>query len=127
MGAAVPTCLDEAIDWLRRHFQPPAARGLCADFAIELSGAGGGSILLRVRDAALEVRAAPASHADVRLRLPSSDYFGILAGRENADLLYMAGKLEIEGDLSLAMKLRTLFRPASQEPDPALGSRDAAV
>ena len=111
MGVADPTCLDEAIDWLRKHFQPPAAQGLSADFAIHLSGDGGGSILLRVRDEALEVRAAPADHADVRLRLASSAYFGILAGRENADLLYMAGKLEIEGDLSLAMKLRTLFRP----------------
>jgi putative sterol carrier protein len=111
MGAADPNCLDEAIDWLRKHFQPPAARGLSADFAIHLSGEGGGSILLRVRDEALEVGVAPAGHADVRLRLPSSDYFGILAGRENADLLYMAGQLEIEGDPSLAMKLRTLFRP----------------
>lgn len=113
MGVADPTCLDEAIEWLRKHFQPPVAQGLNADFAIDLSGEGGGSILLRVRDEALEVRAAAASQADVRLRLPSSDYFGILAGRENADLLYMAGKLEIEGDLSLAMKLRTLFRPAT--------------
>ncbi len=110
-----PTSLDEAIDWLRKHFQPPAARGLSAVFAIDLSGEDGGSILLRVQDGTLDARSAPANPAppaDVRLRLPSSDYFAILAGRENADLLYMAGRLEIDGDLSLAMKLRTLFRPA---------------
>ena len=115
MGVRHPTCVDEAIDWLRKHFQAPAAQGLRAVFAIDLSGEGGGSILLRVEDGALDARSAPldpAPRADVRLRLPSTDYFGILAGRENADLLYMAGKLEIEGDLSLAMKLRTLFRPA---------------
>ena len=50
MGVAEPTCVDEAIDWLRKHFQPRAAEGLQAVFAIELSGADGGAILLRVRD-----------------------------------------------------------------------------
>ena len=30
MGVLDPTCVDEAIDWLRKHFQPPAAQGLRA-------------------------------------------------------------------------------------------------
>lgn len=109
---AEPGSIDEALDWLRKHFQPETARGLRAVFSIDLAGDAGGTIALRVDDGTLEARAAPASGAHVRLRLPASDYFGILAGRENADLLYMSGRLEIEGDLSLAMKLRTLFRPA---------------
>jgi predicted lipid carrier protein YhbT len=43
--------------------------------------------------------------------LAASDFFGILAGRENADLLFTAGRIEVEGDLSLALKMRKLFRP----------------
>ena len=43
-------------------------------------------------------------------RLPAEDYFALLVGRENADLLYMAGRLEIDGDLALALKIRPLFR-----------------
>ncbi len=108
-----PGSVDEAIDWLRKHFQPDSARGLDAVYAFELGGEGGGPLLLRIADGSLEARPEPVESADVRLRLPARDYYGILVGRENADLLYMAGRLEIDGDLSLAMKLRSLFRRAA--------------
>ncbi len=107
-----PRSVDEAIDWLRKHFQSEPSRSLRARFVIELSGEDGGAIGLRVDEGRLEVGPSAVDAPDVRLRLPAADYFGILAGRENADLLYMSGRLEIEGDLSLAMKLRTLFRSA---------------
>ena len=42
--------------------------------------------------------------------LSAEDYFSILAGGENADLLYMAGRIAIDGDMSRALKLRTYFR-----------------
>ena len=110
MPSASPTNLDEAIDWLRKSFDPVAASGLDVAYQLELSGPGGGEFFVRVSQGRPEIGPGQADSPDVRFRLAAADYFGILAGRENADLLYMGGRLEIEGDLSLAMKLRSLFR-----------------
>ena len=44
--------------------------------------------------------------------LVAREFFGILSGRENPDLLFMSERLRIDGDLSLALKLRTLFSSA---------------
>ena len=110
MPAAAPTNLDDAIDWLRKSFDSAAASGLDVAYQFELAGADGGEFFVRVSQGRPEIGRGDAKAADVRFRLAASDYYGILAGAENADLLYMAGRLEIEGDLSLAMKLRSLFR-----------------
>lgn len=107
---AGPTSIDDAVDWLHKHFHSDSAAGVSAVYHFDLAGPDGGPLSVRVSDGRLEVAREPAATPDVRLALAAGDYFGILVGRENADLLYMAGRLEIDGDLSLAMKLHTLFR-----------------
>ena len=109
---SAPHTLDEAVEWLRKHYQAEPARAVCARYAVELSGSEGGAISMAIEDGELNLAKASDPRPDVCLRLAAEDWFGILGGRENADLLYLAGRLEIDGDLSLAMKLRTLFRPA---------------
>ena len=113
MSAIAPTSIDGAIDWLRRSFRADSSRGLSAVFQFRLSGEQGGSFFIRVEGGSLEIQVGESESTQVVLQLPARDYFAILGGGENADLLYMAGRLEIEGDLSLAMKLRTLFRAPS--------------
>lgn len=110
---APPASLDEAIDWLRRHFRPDAARGLDVGYQMHLTGPDGGDFYVRVKNGACEVARGRTEPVDTRLRLPAADYLAVLAGRANADLLYMEGRLEIEGDLALANRLRTLFRPSA--------------
>jgi putative sterol carrier protein len=34
---------------------------------------------------------------------------GLISGKENAVNLFMSGRLQIEGDMALAMNLQTLF------------------
>jgi putative sterol carrier protein len=108
--SGAPVSLGAAMDWLRSHFRPASARGLSAVVQLRLSGSGGGPVRVRIADGRLDVEEAEDPGADLRLELPARDFFGILAGSENPDLLYMAGRLEIEGDLALAMKMRILFR-----------------
>jgi predicted lipid carrier protein YhbT len=108
---SAPVSLDEAVEWLRKHFRPEAAEDLNVRYLVELSGEGGGPIRLAIADGRVEVERAAEPEPDVRMRLPAADYLAILAGRANADLLYMEGRLEIDGDLALATRLRTLFRP----------------
>lgn len=113
MSKAPPQTLDEAIDWLRAHFQPDAAHGLDACYQLHLTGAGGGDVYVRVKEGVCEVARGTTEPVDTRLRLSARDYLDVLARRANADLLVMEGRLEIEGDLALANRLRALFRPAA--------------
>lgn len=106
-----PLTLDEAIEWLRKHFRPEAAEGLGVSYSLDLGGPDGGIIGIVIAEGQVRVGRAPDAQADVRLRLSAADYLAVLAGHANADLLYMEGRLEIEGDLALATRLRTLFRP----------------
>ncbi len=59
-----PACLDQALEWLRKHFNAEAAQ----------------------------------------------DFLAIPAGRANADWLFLEDRIEVEGDLSLALRMRKLFR-----------------
>jgi predicted lipid carrier protein YhbT len=111
MTAGEPASLDGAVEWLRKHFDPEAARGLNVAFQYALTGPGGGRLYARVDDGRLEVALGDVESPDARFHLRASDFFAILAGRENADLLFTAGRIEVEGDLSIALKMRKLFRP----------------
>lgn len=106
---AGPQCLDEAVEWLRKSFRADAAAGEPVACRLELEGPEGGALDLRVEGGRLEVSVGEGGPPDVVFRLSAVDFFALLAGRENPDLLFMGERLVVEGDLSLALKLRKLF------------------
>ena len=109
-AAVAATRLEEALASLRQRFDGEAARGLRIAFQFELCGAGGGSFCARVADGALSLEPGSAADADVTFRLAADDFFEVLAGRASADMLFMEERLEVEGDLALALKMRRLFK-----------------
>ncbi len=109
LGGAAPASIPDAIEWLRKRFRSDRARGLSIAYQFELAGEGGGGLWVLVDDGRLEVDAGRAAAPDVTLRMPAADLFAILAGSANPDLLFMQRRIEIEGDPSLALKLRPLF------------------
>ena len=52
-----------------------------------------------------EVRAGAAENANVTVRMTEEDFIDMVEGRLQGPAAFMTGKLKIEGDLSLAMKL----------------------
>ena len=105
-----PSNIDEAIDWMRKYFRADASEGLDVVYEFAVEGPSGGVWHATVADGMGDVRFGPARAPDVRFRIADDVCWRLLAGRENADLLYLADRLEVEGDLSLALKMRTLFR-----------------
>ncbi len=103
--------LEGAAEWLRSHFDASAARDLACVVQLELSGPAGGSLRVRIDGARLAVESGASRKPDLLLRVAASDCYALLAGRENAELLFMDGRMEIEGPLHLALKLRSLFPP----------------
>lgn len=85
---------------------PSAAAGIGATYKFILTGDGGGTwIAALTTNPAITEGDAP---ADCTLKLAASDYVDLLEGRAEAGPLFFAGKLQIDGDMALAMKLGTL-------------------
>lgn len=97
------------VDWLRKNFRVAAAEDLEVAYQIDLAGPAGGSLWVRIGEGRMRVGEGRDSQPDVILRLAAVDFFAVLAGTANPDLLFMDDRIEIEGDLSLALKLRSLF------------------
>jgi alkyl sulfatase BDS1-like metallo-beta-lactamase superfamily hydrolase len=110
MGAGASTAVEAAVEWLGKHFDAEAARGFSAVFVLELTGAAGGSLTLRLAEGALSIAPGAASRRDVVIRVGAKDFLDVLAGRANGELLHMAGRVQIEGETALVVRLQTLFR-----------------
>lgn len=52
--------------------------------------------------------------ADCTLKLKEEDFVGIFTGKTNAQQAFMGGKLKIEGNMGLAMKLDTVIKAQSK-------------
>lgn len=110
MTAQVPASVETAADWLRKRFDRDAARDIDVRYELDLTGPEGGTISVSISGERIHVQTRPASAPpDARFRLAARDFFGILGGRENAELLAMAGRIQVEGELSLAMRFRGFF------------------
>ena len=108
-SAQDPRTPADAVDWLRKHFDAEAAADCEASYVFELAGEGGGSIGVRVENGRLEIAEGDVQPADLRFRLAARDFYDVLAGRANPDMLFMEERLQIEGDLGLALRFRRLF------------------
>ncbi len=82
------------------------AAAVGATYKFVLSGEGGGTFLARFKDqpAILEED----GEADCTLKLSASDFVDLLEGRAQPQMLFFGAKLQIEGDIALAMKLEAL-------------------
>jgi predicted lipid carrier protein YhbT len=90
----------------RLETQKAAASAIGATYKFVLSGDGGGTFLMNLKDdvGVKEVDGA----ADCTLRMSASDYVDMMEGRANPQAMFFQGKLQIEGDIALALKLQGL-------------------
>jgi putative sterol carrier protein len=99
----------EMLDELITRFQPSAAEGLSAIYQLNLSGEGGGIWHMTVADQQCLLASGPASQADVIIGMTAIDWANLLAKTLDAYTAYFSGRLQIEGDMGLVMRLQALF------------------
>jgi putative sterol carrier protein len=102
------TCA-EAFEAMKEKFNPEAAAGLNAVFQYCLDGDGGGQWNCSVADGALSVDEGTHDSPSVTLSMAASDFLDLVNGKLNGQMAFMSGKLKIAGDMSLAMKLGSIF------------------
>ena len=85
---------------------PSVTANFGAIYKFVLDGAGGGNWIVNLKDAA-GAREGD-GEADCTISLGASDFVDLVEGRANGQQLYFHGKLRIDGDLALALKLQNL-------------------
>ena len=51
-----------------------------------------------------------AEKANIELTMTDADFLALLAGQLNGQMAFLTGKLKIKGDMTLAMKLGSIFK-----------------
>jgi putative sterol carrier protein len=77
-----------------------------AVYKFVLDGDGGGTFVMNLKDNPGVIEGD--GDAQCTIKMAASDYVDMVEGRANGQQLFFTGKLKIEGDMGLAMKLQKL-------------------
>ena len=90
-------------------FQPEKAAGIDAVVQFELTGEGGGSYYMSIKDGKVDVQPGAAPNPKMTISATAQDYADIATGKLNAMAAFSSGKLKVGGDMMFAMKFTSLF------------------
>lgn len=83
-----------------------AASQVGAIYKFVLEGEGGGTWIVALKDSPCITDGD--GDAECVIKMAASDYVEMVEGKSEAQQLFFAGKLQIDGDMGLAMKLQAL-------------------
>lgn len=102
------TSAREFMDLLRSKLeqQQEDARAIDAVYKFVLDGEDGGSWVVSLRDPVTVTESD--ADAECTIALAARDFLDMFEGRVNGQQLFFAGRLRIDGDMQLALKLQQL-------------------
>lgn len=102
----------ETMENLRSRMEevdPARTKGMNAVYQFELSGENGGVFHVNVADGSVVLEEGAHNTPNITISMTADDFNSMLEGKLNATSAFMAGKLKVKGDMSLAMKLQNLL------------------
>jgi putative sterol carrier protein len=93
-------------------FVPEKAEGVNAIIQFDLSGENGGQFYLNISNGSIESHEGIAESPKMTLKADADDYYNVATGKSNPMQAFMSGKIKIQGDMSLAMKMQSMFTGA---------------
>ncbi len=95
-----------------------AAKDADVVYQFDLSGEGGGQFIVTIKNGVCTVDegTAPAPNATVSATV--GDYLNIISGAYPFGLAFMNGRLKVEGDLRLVLRMGAYFAPAQEQQAP---------
>lgn len=94
---------------LEKRFKPEAAKGVNVRLQFELSGEGGGTWYVEIKDGKCKVKEGSGPNPDATLKASASDYKKIADGEMNKMVAFLRGKLKVEGDKEKLKPFDTWF------------------
>ena len=105
----MPT-VEEVFAAMPARFQKDAATAMNAVYQYDITGNGGGKWYAAIKEGELEVVKGEHENSNITLTMADEDYLAMIAGTLDGQAAFMTGKLKIKGDMSLAMKLESIFK-----------------
>ncbi len=88
---------------------PAKMAGIAATYQFCLSGEGGGDYNVVFSDGNGQVKESLADDANITIKMEVVDFIDLANGKLDAMSAFMTGRLKVEGDMSLAMRLQGLL------------------
>jgi putative sterol carrier protein len=108
-----PQTAKELISGMPRGFDPIGGKEVTADIQFEISGEGGGNMVLSIAGGRCTFREGVASSPLLTIRSPGEIWLKIARGEINRAKALMDGLYQVEGDMGLLLKMGELFRTPS--------------
>jgi putative sterol carrier protein len=99
----------EIFDAMSGAFNADKAAGMNAVYQWDVTGDGGGKWNAVIADGAITVSEGENDSPNITITVAAQDWLDITNGKLDGQMAFMSGKLKVKGDMSLAMKMKTLF------------------
>ncbi len=93
----------------RLQAKPDVVAKINSVYQFNISGPSGGSWSVDCTQPGGKVEPGSASNAKCTVAAVDQDFLAIVNGKLNAQMAFMSGKLKIQGDMGLAMKLQQIL------------------
>jgi putative sterol carrier protein len=90
-----------------------AAKTANVVYQFNLAGEGGGEFTVTIRHGECTVEEGTAATPDVTISAAAADYLNIVTGTYPFGLAYINGRLKVEGDLRLVVRMGSYFTPTA--------------
>jgi putative sterol carrier protein len=91
-------------------FQPDKAAGVDAQVQLHLTGEPSGDWVATIRNQQLTVQPGVTPNPNLTFRADSQDVVRLFTGQINPMQAYMQGKVQMQGDMGLAMRMAGMFK-----------------
>jgi putative sterol carrier protein len=105
----LPRTIQDLFAGLPAHFDAAALPGLSATYQFRLSGEHGRDYHVIVRERTCAIHEGLHRDPDVTLSMSADDCLLIMSGKLNGVTAALSGRVKLDGDLALAMHLKTIF------------------
>lgn len=106
--------IQAVMERVMEYFNPEKAAGIDAVIQFHLTGDQGGDWFATIRDKKLTVEPGTTTNPRLTFSANTADIMNMFTGKLNPMQAYMQGKVQVRGDMSLAMRLADIFRPAGR-------------
>ncbi len=105
-----PGTAKELISGMPRAFNSAEGKDISAEIQFDISGEGGGRMVLSIADGRCTYREGEAKSPRLTIRSPGDIWLKVARGEINRAKALMDGLYRVEGDMSLLLKMGELFR-----------------
>src|SRR5512138_2880556 len=93
----------------RLQSKPDVVQKINAVYQFNISGPGGGAWSVDCTQTGGRIQAGVAASPKCTVAATDQDFLNIVNGKLNAQMAFMSGKLKIQGDMGLALKLQQIL------------------